>query len=693
MPSSGNYSIKTYPGSPEPRGVSRTYKGINFSVFSKHADTLHLLIFGHEADQSTLEVPLDPKYNRTKDIWHIEIEGLPDQFEYGYRTDRVKKKQTAADHFNPQRILNDPYARAYSGGEQWGKRRTGPAMESSRRSLFQQSSFDWGDDRPPNIPLADTIIYELHVRGFTRHPSSNVTHPGTFSGLIEKIPYLKSLGITAVELLPINEFDESQIHRLNPVSGEKLFNFWGYDSLGYFTPKASYAAENDQGKQVAEFKSMVKEFHKAGIEVILDIVFNHTGEGERGGPTFSFRGLDNSVYYMTDRSSGQYQNFTGCGNTVNCNHPTVQQMILDSLCYWVAEMHVDGFRFDLASILSRREDGSVMDQPPVLDKINKDPILSQKKLIAEAWDAAGLYQVGSFPGGKRWAEWNDKIRDNIRRYIRGDKGHVGELATRIAGSSDLFQKGGRAPYHSINFITCHDGFTLNDLVSYDRKHNKMNGENNRDGMNENFSSNHGEEGPSKDSEINFLRMKQIKNMVTLLLISQGVPMILAGDEFGRTQQGNNNPYCQDNKISWVNWELAGQNDGLLRFFKHLIQFRKTHPALNRRTFFDNDPSGKVPIHWYKSQLNRPDWSGKTASLAFHLLPVPGDTDIFVMSNSEKKKKRYLLPILPSEKAWILTLDTALTEPEDINAQDHEKQLTDQMHYRVEAQSTVVLISK
>jgi isoamylase len=480
---------------------------------------------------------------------------------------------------------------------------------------------------------------------------------------------------------------------LNPISGEKLFNFWGYDSLGYFTPKASYAAENGQGNQVVEFKTMVKEFHKAGIEVILDIVFNHTGEGERGGPIFSFRGLDNAVYYMTDRSSGQYHNFTGCGNTVNCNHPAVQQMILDALGYWITEMHVDGFRFDLASILSRGEDGSVMDHPPILDKINKDPVLSQKKLIAEAWDAAGLYQVGSFPGGKRWAEWNDKFRDNIRRYIRGDKGQVGELATRIAGSSDLFQNNGRAPYHSINFITCHDGFTLNDLVSYDRKHNKMNGENNRDGMNENFSSNYGKEGPSNDIELNFLRKKQIKNMATLLLISQGVPMILAGDEFGRTQQGNNNPYCQDNEISWVNWELARQNAGLLRFFSHLIQFRKNHPALRRPVFFDDDRSGNIPIHWYKSQLNRPDWSGKTASLAFHLLPVPGDTDIFVISNSEKRKKRFLLPNLPFGKTWFLTLNTDLTEPEDINAQDHEKHLTDQRHYMVEAQSTVILISK
>jgi glycogen operon protein len=590
-------------------------------------------------------------------------------------------------------VLNDPYARAYSGGEIWGKRNNDISSANIYHSLYISEPFDWDGDQPLNIPLTESIIYELHPRGFTKHSSSKVNSPGTYAGIIEKIPYLKSLGVTAVELLPINEFDETRLNRSNPQTGEELFNFWGYDSLGFFAPKAAYSSRPDNGGHIAEFKQLVKEMHKAGIELILDIVFNHTGEGPQDHPTFSFRGLANSVYYMIDGKTGHYLDYTGCGNTVNCNHPAVSQMILDALCYWVNEMHVDGFRFDLVSILARDSNGSVLENPPIIEKISKDPILSKTKLIAEAWDAAGLYQVGSFPGGERWAIWNDRFRDTSRKYCRGDSGMTPDLATRIAGSADLFRHMGRSPYHSINYITAHDGFPLSDVVSYSKKHNLMNGERNADGMNENYSSNHGHEGPTSDITINTLRLKQIKNMAALLFLSQGVPMILAGDEFGRTQQGNNNGYCQDNEISWIYWHFVEKNSGLLRFFRNLIQFRKNHPALRRSTFFEDDQTDGIKIHWYDNILNPPNWSGKRTSIAFHLLPVAEDMDIYIISNGGRKKLRFHLPTLEEEKKWYLVMDTNRPEPEDIFEKGNEILLVNQDYYLTEAQSTILLISK
>jgi len=669
------------PGRPESLGTSRYGNGINFAIHARDIQTISLLLYPESGEDNAVEILFDPRNNRTKNIWHIQIEDLPESFSYNYKL--------TSNHADRPWVVNDPYARIFMGRNLWASQRDSLPVY---RCIHTENAFDWEEDTTPEIPPSDTIIYELHVRGFTRDPSSNVEAPGTFIGLTEKTPYLKSLGITTVELLPVFEFDETLIKRKNPLDGNQLFNYWGYDPLGYFAPKASYAYKSDGDGPITEFKTMVKEFHRAGLEVILDVVYNHTGEGPRDGPNYSFRRLDETAYYMVDQA-GNYHNYTGCGNTVNCNHPLVQKLILDSLRYWVTEMHVDGFRFDLASILSRGKDGSVLKDPPLLKKINSDPILSKTKLIAEAWDAAGLYQVGSFPGGKRWTEWNDKFRDTIRRYIRGDEGIVPELATRIAGSSDLFQQSHRSPLHSINFITAHDGFTLNDLVSFNKKRNKMNGEDNRDGANENFSSNYGKEGPAENDQINRLRIKQMKNLASLLLLSQGTPMLVAGDEFGRTQQGNNNPYCQDNQISWINWELLKKNADLFRFFRLLIAFRKAYPSLRRENFFKKDPSGKSDITWYDSKLKSPQWSGHIFSLAFYLRGRDEDSDIYVISNSAKKREHFRLPRLKDKLSWALSIDTSKETPNEIFSAGEEFIIEDQERYEVKAQSTVVLVAK
>jgi len=680
-PRSGPFLVSV--GQPHPFGVSRQGSAVNFAIHAR-VEELTLLIFDGPFSSGFTEIRLDPEKQQQKNIWYIALEGLPEKFAYAYR---YGSKMKSAPSISPL-WLNDPYARIYSGGERWGR----PKNPVKKRSLYLDQPFDWQDDRRPCIPATEMVIYELHVRGFTCHPTSDVDHPGTYAGLTEKIPYLKSLGITTVELLPMFEFDETLIKRRNPLTGERLLNFWGYDPLGYFAPKASYASDGSPGAALNEFKQMVKSFHAAGMEIVLDVVYNHTGEGATESPLFSFRGLDDRAYYMINRK-GEYLNFTGCGNTVNCNHPLVQKMIIDSLRYWVEIMHVDGFRFDLAPILSRGRDGSVHPNPPLLAKIRKDPVLSAVKLIAEAWDAAGLYQVGAFPGGPHWAEWNDKFRDTIRRFVRGDQTMVPDLATRLAGSSDLYQYSGRSPLNSINYVACHDGFTLCDLVSFSRKRNMANGEDNRDGMYENFSANHGKEGPSQRAEIKNLRKKQIKNMATLLMMAQGVPMLLAGDEFGRTQRGNNNAYCQDNEISWLDWDLLQKNAAQFRFFKYLIQFRKEHAALRRSTFFLPDSNGNHHIVWYDPGLQTPVWNKPNNFLAFHLLPIREDTDIYLMTNSAIKRQAFLLPLATPAKKWFLCVNTANHSPDDIFAPGSERLLTDQKKFIVDERSTVILIGK
>jgi isoamylase len=709
--------MKYFPGHPLPFGATFFGKYTQFSIFSRHATGVCLQFFRNARDESPEhEIQLEPEYHRTGDVWHVAVRGIKPGSLYGYRIDGPYDPVNG-HRYNRNKLLVDPYARAVTGNFNWslsdarGYDINSPDSDLSFCSIDSaggapkciviEDIFDWGRDRHPKIPLTDTIIYELHVKGFSFHPSSGAIHPGTFSGIIEKIPYLKQLGITAVELMPIHEFDEDELITRNPLTGERLKNFWGYNTINFFAPRSRYSASGALGQQVKEFKQMVKALHRENIEVILDVVFNHTAEGNELGPTICFRGIDNSIYYMLE-GLRYYKNYTGCGNTINCNHPIVQNFILDCLIYWVLEMHVDGFRFDLASVLGRDKDGKVLKNPPILDSISENPVLRDTKIIAEAWDAGGLYQVGSFPG-ERWAEWNGKYRDDVRAFWRGDKGFVAKVATRVSGSSDLYEHAGKRPFHSINFITCHDGFTLNDLVSYERKHNRMNGEDNRDGTNDNVSSGYGVEGPSDDRGINLVRERQMKNFLVTLMLSQGVPMLLAGDEFERTQQGNNNPYCQDNEISWLNWEYAEQNRAFLDFVIRLIQFRKDHPVFRRGRFFqgkDLDNNGLRDIQWFDEKLNHPDWNRKNKySLAFFLDGSARDTganiednDFFVIFNAGNADIKQKLPSAPEGKAWFLAIDTSREGGDAISPAGSEPPVNETV-LTVKSRSAVVLLTK
>lgn len=667
-------TLQVLPGQPLPLGVSETHRGLNFAVFSRHATHVWLVLFGGEGSGST-DIALDPDRHRTGDIWHVELAGIADGARYGWRADGPRDHQ---HRFDPASILTDPYAHALAGGSEWG------TVTKQRQSLHVSGAFDWDGTRPPRIHLADKIIYELHVRGFTRHASSGVAHPGTYRGLIEKIPYLKDLGVTTVELLPVYEFDECEGERVHPLTGERLGNFWGYNPIGFFAPKAAYAADGRNGQQVSELKTLIRELHRAGIEVFLDVVFNHTAEGagNADSPTFSFRGLDNAVYYLLDPVTGAYRDYSGCGNTLNCNHPVVRDLIRDALRYWVAEMHVDGFRFDLASILTRGRDGDVLPVAPMIERIAEDPVLADVTLIAEPWDAVGLYQVGRFSAWGRWAEWNGPFRDDLRRFVRGEPGRTGALATRLAGSSDLFQPSGGYPYHSINFVTCHDGFTLADLVTYDRKHNDGNGEQNRDGLVENFSWNCGIEGETTDPSVRALRARQARNFLTLLLLSRGTPMLLAGDELGRTQGGNNNAYCQDNEVSWLDWSLLERNGDLFRFTQRLIALRRAHPVLRGRAFLTgrgtvSDPTPDVV--WHGRQPHQPDWGPASCALAMQLNGVhctPRDCDFYLAINNASSDERFVLPATPTGRPWLRLVDTGRDAPDDCIAEDAASPLTE-----------------
>ena len=613
-------AIAACPGQPEPKGVSILPEGVNFALFSRHAEAVALVL---EMDDGPggkegvrIELPLDARINKTGDIWHILVQGLPPEFRYGYRLAGPFDPRDSGHNFDGRRILIDPYARALSPAP-WGVFRE--CLGHDPCCLPGATGYDWEGDRPLLIPLKDTVIYELHVRGFTVHPSSRVRHPGTFAGIIDKIPHLRELGITAVELMPITEFNENETLFHNPFTGERLKNFWGYSPLAFFAPKAGYCSS--PGGQLREFRDMVKALHRAGIEVILDIVFNHTAEGGMDGPVTSFRGIDNTIYYLLDPQSRDYLNFSGCGNTINCNHPIVRNLIMNVLRWWVVEMHVDGFRFDLASILGRDQAGHVLANPPVVEQIAEDPVLANTKIIAEAWDAAGLYQVGSFSTHHRWAEWNGRFRDDVRAFVCGYPGKVSALATRVAGSSDLYRNGRRRPCNSINFITSHDGFTLADLVSYNEKHNLANGEDNRDGDNNNISWNSGVEGNTGNRRVLALRSRRLRTMAVILFLAQGVPMLVAGDEFGRSQGGNNNAWCQDNETGWVDWRLRKKNQAQFEFFRQLIALRRAHPVFRRHDFFapfhpENDPPHRHEIIWQSLEPGRPDWSTECRTLAF-----------------------------------------------------------------------------
>jgi glycogen operon protein len=671
-----------------PLGASASPDGVNFAVLSRHATAVFLVIYPLDGADPLTEVTLHPRRNRTGNHWHVLVAGLPPAFCYGWRVDGPRGPGNC---FDPSIVLLDPSCTALSGGTGWGEVCEPHRGVTARRSTFLRRPFAWQEDAPLLTPLEDSVIYELHVRGFSCHPNAGVAHPGTFLGLVEKIPHLQALGVTAVELLPIHEFDECDCPFFNPDTGERLRNFWGYNSIAFAAPKAGYAASGREHGQVHEFREMVRSFHAAGIEVVLDVVFNHTGEGDYRGRTSSFRGMDNRLYYMLD-PEGRYLNFSGCGNTLSCNHPVVRDMLLNCLRYWVADMHIDGLRFDLASVLGRDEEGKVLLDPPVVETIAEDGVLGDTKLIAEPWDAAGLYQVGHFPYGRRWSEWNGPYRDQVRRFWRGDPGLAGALASRLCGSSDLYEKSGRLPRHSINFVTCHDGFTLWDLVCYERKHNRANGEQNHDGAGENYSWNCGVEGPSDDPTVAGLRRRQVRNFFATLMLSQGVPMILAGDEFLRTQRGNNNAWCQDNEVSWVDWSLAQKNADFFRFAREMIALRKRHPALRRRSFLRPGD-----VRWHGVEPDRPDFTTASRTLALtldgRLTGREPDRDFYIACNAWRDAVRFTLPRSPQGRAWRRVVDTALAPPLDIVGLDEGPVLHAGSAYALAPYALLVLIAE
>ncbi len=660
----------TRPGHRHPPGATVEKGGVNFSVYSRHATGAALLLYeSSESAEPFQIIRLDPAINHTFFSWHVFVESLPPGVHYSWRMEGPYDPQGQGWRFDPRVELVDPWARAVNRchWDRWRRLREGVRPHDSLRGVVVQDDYDWEGDTPLEIPPEDMVIYELHVGGFTRHPSAKVQHPGTFQGIIEKIPYLQSLGITHVELMPIMAFDEQDVPE--PVWEAGLRNYWGYSTHSFFSPHPGYCISPQAGTHRREFRDLVKALHRAGIGVILDVVFNHTAEGGADGPVLNFKGFGNETFYMLDPlDKRRYLDFTGCGNTINANHPFVARFILDCLKYWVQSMHVDGFRFDLASALARDEVGRPMANPPVLWGIELSDVLGRTEIIAEAWDAAGLYQVGTFPG-YRWMEWNGRYRDGVRRFVRGDGGMIGEIASRMTGSSDLYQANQRLPINSVNFVTCHDGFTLWDLVSYNRKHNQENQENNRDGVEENFSWNCGVEGETEDEAILTLRHRQARNLLSILFLSQGVPMLLAGDEVLRTQGGNNNAWCQDNPKGWLDWTLVEKNAAMLRFVRALIQLRKRHPSLRRRRFLSGKPQGNsdLPdITWYGADGREPDWhDGEVRCLAFMLAALgEGESHLGVLLNMGDQARSFVLPNLPQGR-WYLAIDTGRPSPEDI----------------------------
>lgn len=648
-----------------PFGAMTSATGTQFSVFSRSATEMRLLLYNKVSDREPAEIiDFDRNTDRWGDVWSLQVPGLEAGGLYHFQASGPWEPENG-HRFDASARLIDPYAQALAGTYQTGK----DGLVRPPKCVVVDHSFDWEGDRHIRRDMSETIIYEMHVKGFTKSRTAKVTAPGGYLGVIEKIPYLKSLGITAVELMPVNEFPILDPH------GKKLDrpNYWGYDPMAFFSPHRGYAQGKAPGAQVNEFKEMVKALHQAGIEVILDVVFNHTCEGNENGPTLSFKGLENQVYYIL--SEGQhYSNYSGCGNTLNGNHPVVREMIFHCLRHWVHNYHIDGFRFDLASIFSRDRKGNLISNPPIVELIAEDPMLADTKIIAEAWDAAGAYQVGSF-GNHRWAEWNGRYRDDVRGFWRGDGGTLGPLATRLAGSSDLYEHAGRPPFCSINFVTSHDGFTMNDLVSYKEKHNEANNENNCDGDNHNTSDNYGVEGPTRKKGIVTIRSQQVRNMLATLLVSQGVPMIVSGDEVGRTQKGNNNAYCQDNDISWFDWRLVEKNADLARFASAMIHFRKNQPTIRRKEYLTGRPidGRKVPdVSWYGIKGNPLHWDqGMLAMTAYIAAPSRADDleglgrDLIIMFNSTSDNLDFELPSIGRGVVWNLFADTAAIPPKDI----------------------------
>lgn len=691
-------------GFAHPLGAIPDKNGVNFSVFADRATSIELLLFNeHDDPHPIFTLQLDPLIHKTFHFWHVYVHGIRPGIHYAYRVNGWTELHERGDRYNWNKVLIDPYARGNTDNI-WQRvdacHDHDNLLTSMRSVVIDTTGYDWEGDQPLNRPMNECIIYEMHVRGFTQSPSSGCQHAGTFSGVVERIPYLTELGINTVELLPVFDFDQKEVKRLRESDGQPLTNYWGYDPIGFFAPQNSYCVSPEIGNHINEFRDMVKALHKAGIEVILDVVFNHTSEGDHRGPMISLKGFSNASYYLLSSLDRQYyMNYSGCGNSINGNHPIMEKLIVDALEFWVTELHVDGFRFDEAVILCRDEQGQPMINPPVIWQIELSEILAKSKVIAEAWDAAGLNEVGFFPG-YRWGEWNGRYRDVIRHFVKGDSGYidgktmVGRIADVIAGSADIFEYNGKMPINSINFITAHDGFTLNDLVSYNDKHNEANGEQNRDGIDNNLSWNCGWEGPTDDPEVEELRQRQIKNFIAILMLSQGVPMFVSGDEIRRTQQGNNNAYCQDNEISWLDWQLVERHSDILRFFKQMIAFRQSHPILHRNRFFRGQVNqrGIADISWHGCSLYHSGWNDPLSRvLAFTLGGFQDDNqDLHIMLNMEWEDLDFEIPTL-TERKWYRIIDTAQPSPNDFTEPAEQNVVMGPL-CRVKRHSVVVLIN-
>jgi isoamylase len=677
-------------GNTSPLGATATTGGVNFSVFARDCSSIELLLFDRAEDDTPSQViALDPRKNRTYHYWHTFVPDIGSGQLYGYRVAGPFEPQRGR-RFDPGKLLIDPYGRAIAvpeGYDRVAACRPGDNLGVAMKSVVADPrGYDWEGDLPLKRSFSHTVIYEMHVAGFTKHPSSGVSSAkrGTYAGLIEKIPYLQDLGITAVELLPVFQYDPHD-------APHGLLNYWGYSPISFFAPHTGYSSRLDPLGPLNEFRDMVKALHRAGIEVILDVVYNHTSEGDHQGPTFCYRGFANDVYYSLS-PDGSYINHSGCGNTLNANHHVVRRLIIDSLHYWVKEMHVDGFRFDLASILSRDGEGRPLKNPPILWDIESDPALAGIKLIAEAWDAGGLYQVGSFIGDS-WKEWNGEFRDDVRRFIKGDEGEVGRFAKRLLASPDIYGHQEREPEQSINFVTCHDGFTLNDLVSYNTKHNDANMEQNRDGADNNLSWNCGIEGPIDDPGIERLRNRQVKNMMAVTLLALGTPMILMGDEVRRTQWGNNNAYCQDNEISWFDWRKFGSHPDIFRFTKELIKARGNSNIAEEGLSL-SQLLGQSRLEWHGVRLGTPDWSHESHTIAFTVSSTRKRVVFHYLINAYWEPLSFALP--PADKlpggSWQRWIDTSLDSPEDIVPWDATPKVYGDT-YLVPERSLVVLIAK
>ncbi len=689
FPTNKLYGYEYRAGRVFPFGASIVEGAVNFSIYSKEAESCTLILF-HKGDKNPfLKIPFPDSF-KIGNVYTMMVFGLDiEDLEYGYLMDGPNDKCQGLC-FDKTTPLLDPYAKSVSGRPTWGKKDYDNSNFKFRGRVIMED-YDWEGDRLLNTPVKDLVIYEMHVRGFTQHESSNAKYRGTFAGICEKIPYLKKLGINCIELLPVFEFDE--LENTNIVDGQKLYNYWGYSTVNFFSPKAGYAASGPLGMEADEFKNTIKTLHKNGIEVILDVVFNHTAEGNADGPVISYKGIDNRTYYLLT-PDGNYYNFSGCGNTMNCNNPVVRSTILNCLRYWVADYHIDGFRFDLASILTRNQDGSPMISPPIIDSIAHDAVLGSAKLIAEAWDAGGLYQVGSFPSWHRWSEWNGRYRDCLRRFIKGEGSCAPELYQRIMGSPDMYPGFNRTV--CINFITCHDGFTLYDLVSYNEKHNEKNGENNQDGGNDNNSWNCGAEGDTDDQTVMSLRIRQMENMLTILMTSRGVPMLLSGDEFANTQFGNNNAYCQDNITSWLDWGNLKKFKDYNKYVSQLISFRKAHPVLRcTDNYTEENGTGYPELSFHSVKPWELDRNSDSLTFAYmyaedhEKYPVKEDSFLYVMVNAHWEEHTFALPIIPAGFTWHLFCESGnrVYEP------GQEKDMGTPDVWTVGPRMTIILIGK